>query len=154
MPDKPPNKIFEELHDQASTLVGARLFTIMLIDNDGKRVNRAYTSHPVDYPVSGSKPVNRNRWYQQVIVKKRSFVANSTAEFSDVFPDHEIINSLGCESALNVPIFANDQVAGTANFLDRPGHFTPERVEQLEGLVATLNAELLHALRDQSLAQQ
>jgi len=65
-----------------------------------------------------------------------------------VFPDHELIQSLGCESCLNLPIVVGGIVIGTLNCLDEAGHYTPERVAVSEtlkqaGAVAfLLNAQL------------
>lgn len=138
--------IYKALHQEAKAIAGAKLFTIMVLDNKAGLARRAYTSHPVDYPATGSKPMRQDRWSVQVIDSKQSFVANSTDGFSDVFSDHPLINQLGCESVLNVPVIEQDQVVGTVNFLDVKNHFTPERVAALQNLVNAHNQSLITAL--------
>lgn len=133
---------YRALHQDA----GTRLFTVMIFDQENELGQRAYTSHPEEYPISGAKPLLENRWYQQVFVNQKTFVANTTPEFSDVFGDHEIINQLGCESAINIPIMDGDQVRGTANFLDVEQYFTPDRVAELETLVERHQSALISAM--------
>ena len=141
--------IYKALHQEANTLAGAKLFTIMVLDNDAGLARRAYTSHPTDYPATGSKPMRQDRWSAQVIDGKQSFVANSTEGFADVFSDHPLINQLGCESVLNVPVIEQDKVVGTVNFLDGKNHFTPERVTALENLVNAHHQALVTALANE-----
>lgn len=138
--------IYKALHQEAKTIAGAKLFTIMVLDNEAGLARRAYTSHPADYPATGSKPMRQDRWSAQVIDGKQSFVANSTEGFSDVFSDHLLINQLGCESVLNVPVIEQDKVVGTVNFLDGKNHFTPERVAALQNLVNAHHQALVMAL--------
>ena len=64
--------------------------------------------------------------------RQEIFVANSIKDISEVFPDHALIKSLGCESCMNVPIVVGGAVIGTLNCLDVAGHFTPERIAQAE----------------------
>ncbi|MCB2109618.1 MAG: GAF domain-containing protein [Defluviimonas sp.] len=140
-----PDTVFLEL-DRAC---GVRLFTITVQDPEAGLVRRAYSSNPVAYPVSGTKPLTLDdAWSRQVLVEKRSFVANTTAEFRDLFFDHAEINALGCHSAMNIPVLRPDgAVAGTVNLLDVEGHFTPGRVEEIERLVAAAGGGLLAAMQ-------
>jgi hypothetical protein len=84
-------------------------------------------------------------WTEQVVGRGETFVANATAEFSSYFPDHALINDLGCEAAINIPVTDASQVVGTVNILDAAGHFTPARVQALEELVAARRDDLLGA---------
>jgi GAF domain-containing protein len=138
--------IYQTLHNEAVRIAGAKLFTVMVLDNDAGLARRAYTSHPVDYPATGSKPTKVDRWSTQVIDRQESFVANSTDGFSDVFSDYPLINALDCESVLNVPVIHLNQVIGTVNFLDSRDHFTPERVRALQQLVDLHRDTLVTAL--------
>lgn len=83
----------------------------------------------------------------QMQVHQVSFVANSTDEFADIFPDYPTINALGCEAVLNVPVVEDERVIGTVNFLDAAGHFTAERVVQLESLVRHQKPALIAAMK-------
>ncbi|WP_209426975.1 GAF domain-containing protein [Pararhodobacter sp. SW119] len=142
-----PEAVFAALHRAAQDACGARLFTVTVLDPAAGLARRAYTSHPADYPTSGTKPIQPNAWTAQVIEGGRSFVANSTAEFAPYFGDHELINRLGCEAAMNIPVRDDTgRVVATVNILDAAGHFTPARAAGLEGLVASHRGDLLAAM--------
>ena len=51
-----------------------------------------------------------------------------------MFPDHELIASLGCEAVLNLPVVAGGAVLGTLNCLDAAGAYTPDRVAAADAL--------------------
>lgn len=141
-----PEAVFAALHRAAQAACGARLFTVTVLDRKAGLARRAYTSHPDDYPVTGTKPMRSDAWSDRVIGKGRSFVANATAEFAPYFADHALINALGCEAAVNIPVSDGAAVVGTVNVLDRAGHFTPDRVAALEALVAAHRPALLTAM--------
>lgn len=136
---------FETLHRAADAACGARLFTVTVVDREAGVARRAYSSHPSAYPVTGTKPMGCNAWKEQVIDRGETFVANETEAFSPYFSDHALINDLGCEAAVNIPVMQNGHVVGTVNILDAAGRFTPERTRILEQLVANSKAELLQA---------
>ncbi|MDO5643410.1 MAG: GAF domain-containing protein [Paracoccus sp. (in: a-proteobacteria)] len=145
-PETDADAVFARLHRDADAACGVRLFTVTVLDRSAGLARRAYSSHPGDYPVSGVKPMIPDGWSDRVIGAGESFVANSTAEFAPYFPDHALINALGCEAALNIPVPDGRQITGTVNMLDKAGHFTPERVAMLESLIATHRAALLAAM--------
>ena len=99
-------------------LVGAKLFTVMTVDWDNERAGRIFTSHPEAYPVSGSKPIHRDAWFDVVHKERKPFVANTIADIAKVFPDHETIWGLGCGSVVNLPIEIAGAMVGTVNLLD------------------------------------
>ncbi|MCT8331064.1 GAF domain-containing protein [Albidovulum sediminis] len=137
---------FADLHAACAPL-GARLFTVTVHDPAARLFRRVYTSHPADYPVSGTKPMGDDAWTRHVIGGGRSFVANTTAEFAPLFPDHAQINALGCHSALNIPLFDDaGAVVGTVNILHDEGHFTPDRVAAFEALAMRHRPALLAAV--------
>ena len=138
---------WKALEDCAAAVVGHRLFTVMTVDIPASVVRRAYSNMPVDYPTSGTKPLHGNTgdWYETVFVKRRSFVANTIADIAKVFPDHELIGSLGCGSVLNIPIVLEGELVAAINLLDVAGHYTPERVAAAEAQLA-IPARLCSAL--------
>lgn len=137
---------FSDLHASCVTL-GTRLFTVTQLDEGKARVARVYTSHPADYPVSGTKPMKKDGWYDTTIAGKRTFVANSPPEFAKYFFDHELIVSLGLGSCINVPVVDGGAVLGTVNILAEAGHFPPERLATCEALVARAAVALAGELR-------
>jgi hypothetical protein len=67
-------------------------------------------------------------WVETVLEGKRPFSALTIEEIAVVFPDFELIRSLGCESAMNLPVVVGDQVIGTINLLHEKGYYTGARV--------------------------
>jgi len=123
---------FGALHDLAGALIGVRLFTVMTVDMTAMLARRAYTSDPVSYPTSGTKPVEMNAWFEVVHGRQQSFVENTLIGIARVFPDHELIGSLGCGSVLNLPVICRGELVATVNLLDAERFFTPERVALAE----------------------
>jgi GAF domain-containing protein len=142
-----PLKPLADLHRRIEQIVGVRLFTVTTVDRTAGLARRVYSSHPVEYPVTGTKPMTDDDWSRKVIDRHETFVANTTAEFAIYFPDHGLINALGCQSALNVPVVDRTEVVGTVNLLDVEGHFTPQRVALAEAEVAAARHILVPVLR-------
>ena len=125
--------VYADLHARCAAL-GTRLFTVTDVDHEAALARRVYTSHPVEYPVSGTKPYNETHWSEITLNQKKTFVANTIEDIAQVFDDHEQIKSLGCESVINVPITVDGEVVGTINCLHDKGFYTPERVQAAEAL--------------------
>lgn len=117
------------LQDLTRAMIGAKLFTIMTVDMQAGLARRQYTSDPVAYPVSGTKPVHYDDWFDLISNQRKPFIANTIADIAKVFPDHETIWSLGCGSVINIPVFVGGKLLGTVNCLDVEHHYTVERVE-------------------------
>jgi hypothetical protein len=140
----------------ASAITGHRLFTVMTVDLDAGLARRAFSDHPAEYPVTGTKPIQRDEWFDIVHGQRRSFVANTIDEIAKVFPDYELIKSLGCGSVINLPVVLGDELAATINLLNAEHFYTPERVAALESqlvLPAKLCCALAARFDAQGLAQ-
>jgi len=144
--DGQPAAALDALGELAQQVTGARLVTLMTSDPHTREAERIWTNHPAAYPVSGRKPFLPNRWTATVLDRRETFVANDYAGISEVFGDHELIRSLGCESVLNLPAIAGGRVLGTINCLDAAGHFTPDRIAQAEALRLPATAVFLFHL--------
>ena len=118
----------------AARTVGARLFTLMTVESATRSGRRIYSNMPDAYPVSGVKQLPAGRWTDEVVGKRRIFVANDIEGIAEVFPDYELIRSLGCESIVNVPVSVAGKVIGTINCLDAAGYYTKERVDAASNL--------------------
>ena len=127
---------FAALQALTQGTVGAKLFTYMTVDMENEVARRAYTSDPVSYPTSGTKPIRYDSWFDIVHKERRYFVANTIGDIAKVFPDYELINSLGCQSVVNMPVVLGGELAGTVNMLDVEGYYTPERVQLIREIVA------------------
>jgi hypothetical protein len=131
---KQPDTAFAALRDLTQEAVGAKLFTVTTVDLLSGMFTRVYTNMPQAYPTSGTKPPDVTDWSRQVIEEKRTFVANDIGSIAEVFPDHELIRSLGCESVINVPVAVGGRVLGTINCLHEAGFYTEARVQASEAL--------------------
>jgi hypothetical protein len=132
--DGQPDKAFAALEALTRDLVGVKLFTVMTSDTDKREAERVYSSMPDVYPVSGTKPYNETRWSEITLLNKQTFVANTIGDIAEVFDDHELILSLGCQSVINVPIIVGGAVIGTINCLHEEGYFTEARVKAADQL--------------------
>ncbi len=121
-----PEAAFAALERLARDTVGVRLFTVMTLDMGAMLARRGYTSHPAEYPTSGTKPIEPNPWFAQVAERREPFVANTLDDIAQVFPDHALIGSLGCGAVINLPVVEDARVTGTVNLLDAEGRYTPE----------------------------
>jgi hypothetical protein len=127
---------FTALQGLARETVGAKLFTYMTVDMQNEVARRAYTSDPENYPTSGTKPINYGPWFDVVHKQRAYFVANTIADIAKVFSDHELIDALGCQSVVNMPVILRGELVGTVNMLDVAGYYTPERVQTIRDVLA------------------
>lgn len=126
------DEVFAALQEFTRALVDARLFTVMTVDMENGVARRAFTSDPASYPASGTKPINFNSWFEIVHKQRRTFVANSIDDIAKVFADYELIDSLGCQSVVNLPVIIDDELVATVNMLDAADYYTAERVALIE----------------------
>ena len=132
---KTAEQAFTALQTLVQATVGAKLFTVMQVDMAAELSRRAYTSDAANYPASGTKPLNYGPWFDIVHGRREFFVANTIEDISKVLFDHELINSLGCQSVVNVPIILKDELVGCMNLLDVAGHYTPERLQLIRDVL-------------------
>ena len=126
------DECWKALRELTAAVAGFKLFTVMTVDLVHEEARRAYSSHPVDYPVSGTKPIHYDSWFEIVHKQHKPFVANTIADIAKVFPDHEKIWSLGCGSVVNLPVIIDGQLAATINMLHEEHYYNPARVELIE----------------------
>ncbi len=137
--------VFDQAHAECAAL-GTRLFTVSIHDHAAGMARRGYTSHPVEYPVQGTKPLTRDAWHDQCIVRLEPFVANTPEGFRAQFSDHALIESLGLGSAVNLPVIGpGGHVVGTVNLLAEAGHFSAERLAAYIGILNRHHAALVAA---------
>ena len=108
--------------------VGTLLFTVMTHDRAKVMSRRLYSSNPDAYPAGGYKPLRPTLFSRTALEERRPFSALTIEGIAEVFSDHEMIRSLGCESCCNIPVVIGDEVAGTINLLHRKGYYDAERV--------------------------
>ena len=133
---KGADEAFAALQKLAEETVGVKLFTFMTVDMQAEVARRAYTSDPKNYPTSGTKPIRYDSWFDIVHKERQYFVANTIADIAKVFPDYELIDSLGCQSVVNMPVVLGGELVGTVNMLDVEGYYTPQRVADIREVLA------------------
>ena len=129
-----PGTTYRALERQVDRTIGVKLFTLMEIDLDRDVAWRSYTNMPDAYPLQGEKARMQSRWSEIVVDRHETFVANCFEEIAQVFADHALIRSLGCESCLNLPVVIRGRLRGTLNCLHEAGHYTPDRVAAAQSL--------------------
>ncbi len=126
-----PQALFEQVDRSVKELVGYRLFTLLTVVDGGHEVERIYTSHPVEYALSGRKPMGPTPWGKHVIDGLQPWHGRTMADIRWAFPDHALIESLGCGSCINIPVIAFGKVIGTMNVLDREHAYEDIAVQNL-----------------------
>ncbi|HEY6981590.1 GAF domain-containing protein [Reyranella sp.] len=142
----PPDNLFSTVDRALAETVGHKLFTLLYVAPNGKRVKRMYTNRPGEYPVGGYKEITDSPWHRQVIQGRRAWVGYDAKDIAWAFFDHELIVSLGCESAMNVPVIYAGRVLGTLNLLDAAGHYKESDVARIEPFAALLIGPFLDAI--------
>jgi hypothetical protein len=123
--------------------LGTQLFTVTVHDFDAMLFRRIHSSHPVEYPAQGTKPMQRDAWFDLCITRGEVFVANTPEAFAVLYPDHALIRSMGLGAAVNIPLTGRTgRVDGTVNLLAQAGHFTPDRLLRYQALVTDMGPAL------------
>jgi GAF domain-containing protein len=78
-----------------------------------------------------------------VLAEGRVFVARTPEELRQAFADHELIESLGIGSIMNVPIAFAGRRVGVMNVSHDANWFTPEDVEKGRVIAALLSPALV-----------
>ncbi|HTC11607.1 MAG TPA: GAF domain-containing protein [Acetobacteraceae bacterium] len=118
---------------------GHILFTVLVHHRAARQSERFYSNRPDAYPVGGRKPVTDSAWMQRVIHGGQPYIGRTREDIAANFFDHALINSLGCESILNMPVRWNGQTLGTLNLCHRAGHYAESHLPQIR-LIAQLAA--------------
>jgi GAF domain-containing protein len=142
-----PDTMFRALEATTKTLVGHELFTLLYVDDD--EVARIYSNRPLEYPVSGRKPMGPTPWGALVLKGGKPFFGPDREAIRWAFFDHALIESMGLGSVINVPVLYNGNTIGTINLLAPERHFREEHVPLLESLAPLLVPAFLNARSEQ-----
>jgi len=130
-----PKPVFEALRDIVNAHVGNRLMTAQLFEVAKGRQRRIYSENEAVYPVGGFKPIQGGRWTETIIGRHEIFSSLSIEDMAEVFFDWKLIQSLGCESIMNLPVVVAGEVIGTLNLLNEAGYYTAEKVAAARALL-------------------
>ena len=143
-----PQDAFDKFYEFVNKTVGIKLFTLTTFDIPNAVAQRVYSNMPIEYPVSGVKPIEKSTWTETVLDNHKSFVANNIDDIAEVFSDFKLIQSLGCESVCNLPIITDGKLLGTVNCLDVKNYFTAKKIKELENIkLPAISCLLLYLLR-------
>lgn len=135
-----PAPLYEALDAALGQVIGHRLFTLMVFDPRNREAQRLYSSDPENYPVGGRKAMSKTPWGEKVIDGKVGWVGYTAEDIRWAYPDHELIASLGLESALNIPVIYDDAFIGSANLLHEANWYAPDDLEIGKPFAALLAA--------------
>ena len=126
-PDQPA-ATFRAVDAALARAPGHILVTILIHHPGLRQSERFYSNKPAAYPVGDRKPVTDTPWMQRVIGGGEPYIGRTREDIRDVFFDHELIASLGCESVLNLPVRWAGQTLGTLNLLAEAGHYDESHI--------------------------
>lgn len=118
-----PGATFRAVDAALAAAIGHKLFTILIHHPGLRQSERFYSNQPDSYPVGGRKPVTDSAWMKRVMFAGEPYIGRNRDDIADVFFDHELIWSLGCESVLNMPVRWQGQTVGTLNLLHEAGWY-------------------------------
>ncbi|WP_410571153.1 GAF domain-containing protein [Amycolatopsis sp. cmx-4-61] len=115
--------------------LGVRLFTVLAWIPERRALRRVHSSHPAQYPVGGEKTVEvAAGWLERCITAQEPYFGPDRAAVREIFADHELIESLGCGSIINVPVVADGRTLGVLNILDAEGAYDEDSVQVAQAL--------------------
>lgn len=113
-----PEASLAALDKALAAAIGHKLFTVLVINWAKNENQRFYTNQPGPYPTGGAKPlVRQGEFFQEVVLAGRPRICRTYDDVKRAFFDHELIRSLGCESAVNYPVRWNGRTIGSLNLL-------------------------------------
>jgi hypothetical protein len=143
-----PNAILTKLDRALDQAVGHKLFTVLVLNEELGQNQRYYSNQPQAYPVGGSKPIDRSSaLYKDVITAGKPRICYNYDDIKRAFFDHELIRSLGCESAVNFPVRWNGKTVGTLNLLHQAGWYNDQNVAAIGPFAALAVPALLDIVR-------
>jgi len=136
--------LFAEVAQAYQSEVGFRLFTVTAINQSlPKPVRRLWSSHPELYPIGGDKELASDDWTDKVMGSHQLMICNTAIDIAATYPDHEVIDRLGCASGMNLPIVLAGEVLGTLNIFNTAQWFDEERIERAYAMLALVYAPML-----------
>jgi len=111
-----PARLFDAAERALGQVIGHKLFTLLQV-HPGGELERVYSNMPDAYPVAGRKKMGPTPWGKHVIENQKPYLGRTAEDIRWAFFDHELIESLGCRSVINVLIQWDGRLLGTINML-------------------------------------
>jgi GAF domain-containing protein len=136
------------VEERVRDAIGVRLFTVLAWVPERRALRRVHSSHPAEYPVGGEKTVEvAAGWLARCITAQQPYFGPDRAAVREIFADHDLIESLGCGSIINVPVIAGGRTLGVLNILDAEGAYDENSVHVAESLAPLAAPALLEENR-------
>jgi GAF domain-containing protein len=143
--DGDPVAVFRAAEAASKALLGHRLFTTLFVVPGGAEVERVFSSDPAAYPLTGRKRMGPTPWGDHVLTQGRTWLGNGMGHIRWAFPDHALIESLGCAACINIPVRDGGVVVGTLNILDALDAYSAQDVAIAEVIGGFLPGALRRA---------
>lgn len=117
---------FDALAKDMAQDVGFKLFTALLVAPP--YVERVFTNMPDAFPLTGRKRMDASPWAAHVIEAGQVWWGLDASDLRRMFPDHEIIASVGCSTCINIPVQQAGRTIGTLNMLDAEKAYSSDHV--------------------------
>jgi hypothetical protein len=128
-----PDAAYEAISAEIWRLCHYTLLTFTVIESvENCKVRRIWSSHPLIYPVNGTKSHPDNAWIERVLVNKKYFLCRNRDEIRAYMYDHEKIINAGSGSLINLPLICAGRVLGTVNINCEENAFNEELIVQLQ----------------------
>ncbi len=140
--DTPPEEAFDQLTRLAARLLGAPMALVSLVDKDRQFFKSSTASLPGPWQTQRQTPLSHS-FCQHTITSREALVVEDAREHPLV-RDNLAIRDLGVIAYLGIPLIAPDGHAlGTLCVIDsKPRHWTPDQVELLQDIAASVVTEI------------
>lgn len=128
--------------------VGFKLFTVLAFRDQGRQMERIYSSHPDAYPAGGLKDVSLDvaaDWLDACLVSQKPFFGPTQTDVDRVFKDADLIASLGCGSIINAPVLQENTTIAVLAALDAEGAYTHQDVDRVMDIARRYTTTILQA---------
>lgn len=130
-----PESIYALLAGRLRQKPGFDLLTVLAPNQVGDRLVRLFSTNMAQYPLGDADPVQDDRWFRHLFVRKEAVIANDAEAIRDWLPDYSEFAAMGYGSLANLPVVVAGEALGLMNLMAGPGHFSAANV-------AAISAEL------------
>jgi hypothetical protein len=127
--DGQPDATFRALSTALQDVVGHKVMTLLKLDVARLISVRLFSSEP-SYPPGGRKQHARGAWSAAVIDQGTCFLAATTADVRQHFPDYAGIEAAGCGSIVCLPVRYDGRCLATLNLWHVSGHYDGAAAER------------------------
>ena len=131
-----PQATFAAIDAIIQERIGHKQFTLLVLDGD--EIERVYSTTPREYPVSGRKTMGPTPWGDLVLKQMKPFLGRTMDDIRWAFYDHELIQSMGLGSIINLPVIYNGTCLGAICVSNAEHFYTEADMDKIADLVPLL----------------